>query len=215
MIISFVNQKGGVGKTTLSLNIAYGLSLLTNSKSLLIDSDPQGSCLDWKNARDIPINLDVFAMPKSILHKEIKNYINKYANIVIDTPPHSADIAKSAMLASDIILIPVQPSPFDLWSAAETVKAIKEAQVFNERLKVYFIISRKIVGTVIAKSVNEALKDYGIGILKTQISQRIDFPETATNGKSVLEKSGDAKHEIKKLIEELQQITSEGETVYA
>lgn len=204
MIITFANQKGGVGKSTLATNIAYGFSRI--AETMLIDADPQGSSLDWNNAREGESKVHIIGLPRPNIHKEIKKIGKGYEYIIIDTPPHSSEIVRSAMLASDLVIIPVQPSPYDIWSASETVKLANEASVFKETLKAVFVINRKIVNTSIGNAVTQALSEYELPVLKSHICQRIGFPESASIGKSVLEKSGSAKLEIDTLIDEIMEM---------
>ncbi len=204
MIISLANQKGGVGKSTLATNLAFGFSKM--GKALLIDSDPQGSSLDWMNARESETEIHVIGFPRPNLHKEIKKIGEGYDTIIIDTPPHSSDMVRSAISASDLALIPVQPSPYDVWSVSETVKLIQEISTYKESLKAAFIINRKIVNTSIGNAVVEALDEYELPVLKSHICQRIVFPETASFGKSVFEKSGEARMEFQNLLNDIMEL---------
>jgi chromosome partitioning protein len=203
MIVSIQNQKGGVGKTTLAVHLAFGLS--GKNHVLLVDADPQGSARDWAASRKDNLPFDLVAMDRPILHRDLPSLAKDYAYVIIDGPPRVSEIARSAILASDLVLIPIQPSPYDLWAAQETVKLVREASLFKENLKSAFIINRKIVNTVIAREIVEALKDYEIPVLKNTIAQRIAFAESAATGKTVLEidAAGPAALEISHLLEEL------------
>ena len=174
MIIGVLNQKGGVGKTTLSVNIAAALAR-TGKRVLLIDADPQGSALDWAAAREGDPLFSVVGLPKPSIHKELALVGEGYDVVVIDGPPRVTDLARSAIMASDIVLIPVQPSPYDIWAADEVVKLIQEASVFKENLKSVFVINRKIANTAIGRDVHEALEAYDLPTLKASIVQRVAF----------------------------------------
>ncbi|MBK4362064.1 AAA family ATPase, partial [Candidatus Hamiltonella defensa] len=126
MIISVLNQKGGVGKTTLSINIAAQLSL-NGKRTLLLDADPQGSSLDWAAARDEESLFTVVGLPRATLHKEIRKFAEDYEHIIIDGPPRVTELARSAIMAADMVIIPVQPSPYDVWAAQEVIALINEA----------------------------------------------------------------------------------------
>ncbi|MGL4756038.1 MAG: ParA family partition ATPase [Aeromonadaceae bacterium] len=204
MIISLLNQKGGVGKTTLSVNIAAGLAA-KGARVLLLDVDPQGSSLDWAAAREGESSFPVLGLPRATLHKEIGKFTRDYDHIIIDGPPRVTDLARSAIMAADLVLIPVQPSPYDVWAAQEVVSLIHEAKVYKESLKSAFVINRKIVNTAIGRDVGEALATYETHILRASVSQRVIFAEAAAVGKAVFELEPDsaAAKEIGILINEI------------
>ena len=122
--IAFLNQKGGVGKTTLATNVAGELVVLGN-KVILIDCDPLASALDWSAARQRQALFPVVGYPKPSIHKDIGVIANGYDYAVIDSPPRQDAMAKSVMLAADMLVIPVQPSPYDVWAAEETLKLVE------------------------------------------------------------------------------------------
>lgn len=204
MIISLLNQKGGVGKTTLAVHIAFAFTE-KNKRVLLVDADPQGSALDWSASRGDSASLPVIGLPKAILHKELPKMADDYEVIVIDGAPRVYDVARSALLASDLVLIPVQPSPYDVWAAKEIVELLGDIKPFKEKLKNAFVINRKIVNTAIGRDVSEALAEYNVPVLKSQISQRVGFAECAATGQTVLqtEPNGLASKEINSLVNEI------------
>ncbi|GAB2730977.1 MULTISPECIES: ParA family partition ATPase [Halomonas] len=206
MIIGVLNQKGGVGKTTLAVNIAAALAR-TGKRVLLIDADPQGSALDWAAAREGDPLFAVVGLPKPSIHKELALVGEGYDVVVIDGPPRVTDLARSAIMASDIVLIPVQPSPYDIWAADEVVKLIQEASVFKENLKSVFVINRKIANTAIGRDVREALEAYDLPTLEASIVQRVAFAEAAAVGKAIYEQDRDgvASQEIEAVVSELQE----------
>jgi chromosome partitioning protein len=186
MIYAFLNQKGGVGKTTLAIHFAAALAG-RGARVLLLDADPQGSALDWSASRGGDPLFSVVGLPKPTLHRETPKLSTDYDHIVIDGPPRVYDVARSAILASDLVLIPVQPSPYDVWAAKEIVDLLHEAAVFKETQKSAFVINRKIVNTAIGRDVNEALSGYNVPVLTAQICQRVAFAESAAQGQTVLE----------------------------
>jgi chromosome partitioning protein len=208
MVIAILNQKGGVGKTTLSVHIASTLALAGN-RVLLIDADVQRSALEWAASREMKPIFSVVGISKNTIHKEIPLLRPNYDYIVIDGPPRVYDVARSAIAASDFILIPVQPSPYDVWSAKEVVDLInevKEPLQTYKKIKSAFVINRKISKTIIGRDVVEALEQYkNIPVLSSYITQRIVYAETAARGTSAIEDDpeSNAGKEIKKLAEEL------------
>ncbi len=211
MIISLLNQKGGVGKTTLAVHLASALALAGN-KVLLVDADPQGSALDWAASRceEHPPLFSVVGLPRATVHRELPKLSANYNHVIIDGPPRVYDVARSAILASDIVLIPVQPSPYDVWAAKEIVDLVTEATSFNENLKSVFVINRRIVNTAIGRDVLQALSGYPLPVLSAQICQRVSFAESAARGATVLETEPDgiAAQEIRALLQAVKQINS-------
>lgn len=204
MIISFLNQKGGVGKTTLATHLAVAYTR-KKKRVLLVDADPQGSSLDWSASRVEEKKLSVIALPKPVLHKELPKMAEDYDVIVIDGAPRVYDVARSALLASDVVLIPVQPSPYDVWAAKDIVELLADTSSFKDNLKSAFVINRKVVNTAIGRDVTKALSEYDVPVLKSQICQRISFAECAATGQTVLEiePNGLASQEINDLAKEI------------
>lgn len=202
--IAFLNQKGGVGKTTLAINVAGRLTGMGYSV-ILIDADPQGSALDWQAAREGKRLFPVVGLPRPTVHKDIGIIAGGCDYVVIDSPPRQDALAKSVMVAADLLVIPVQPSPYDIWAAEETLELIKEAIVIKEALKSVFVVNRKIVNTAIGRDVGEALSRYDVPVLATHIHQRVTYAESAGRGLIVSEIDADslATREITNLTDEL------------
>lgn len=208
-VLAFLNQKGGVGKTTLATNVATALAL-RKQKVLFIDADQQGSALDWSAARKGEVLFPVVGLPKDTLHREIPTLGSSYDWVVIDGPPRVYTVAKSAIAAADMVVIPVQPSPYDVWAAKEIVDLITEVRVIKADLKAVFAVNRKIVGTAIGRDVAAALASYPVPVLETAISQRVGFAESAAAGQTVLETdaNGPGAEEIRLLVAELMERAS-------
>jgi len=214
MIISVINQKGGVGKTTISIHIASALAL-AGKKVMLIDADPQKSSLDWASSRESEHILTVVGMPSNSIHRQVKKLHEDYDYIVIDGPPRIYDVAKSCIAASDLVLIPIQPSPYDVWSAQDVIKLlneVKEPLSSYKTIKGAFILNRKIQNSVIGRDVEEALSEYEIPVLKSQLCQRVIYAETAARGTSAIEEDPESRagKEIKSLTEEAVQLFYKG-----
>ena len=200
MIIGVLNQKGGVGKTTVSVNLAHAL-IQRGHRVLLVDADPQGSALAWSAARTDDPLFPVVGMPKPTLHKDLPAVARDYHFVIIDGAPRVNELGRSAIMASDFVLIPVQPSPYDVWASADIVGLVREARTFKDGLKAAFTINRKIVNTAIGRDVVEALADYGLPVLDAALCQRVAYAESAAQGRTVLEvePGGRAAGEVRRL----------------
>ncbi len=167
LIIGLLNQKGGVGKTTLSVSIAHELvRRQQNTKVMVVDADPQQSSLSWSEVRESSPPFSVIGFAKKSLHRDLPPIAAGYDFTIIDGPPRAAELARSCIMASDIVIIPCTPSPYDIWASAETVNLIKEANIYKEKLKSVFTINRKITNTAIGRDVTDALSDFKLKILK-------------------------------------------------
>lgn len=204
MIFSVLNQKGGVGKTTLSVNIAAMLAA-SGSKVLLVDADPQGSSLDWQAARQKESLFSVVGVARPTIHKDIHDLAAGYDHVVIDGPPRVNEQARSAVMACDKVLVPVLPSPYDVWAVDEIIRLIQEVAIYKPDLKAMLVINRKVGNTAIGRSVVDALAGYPYPVATAAIGQRVIFAESAAQGRAVneVDPRGAAAREIQGLVQEL------------
>jgi len=188
-VIALLNQKGGAGKTTLATHIA-GEFARQGQRVTLLDADPQGSALDWSQRRlqsGYGRLYGVFGLARDTLHREVPEIALQADLVVIDGPPRVAALARSALLAADLVLIPVQPSAYDVWATQEMVSLIVEAQVFRPQLRAAFVINRRVVGTVIGREARAALAGQPFGALPAEVSQRIVFADSVAAGRLAFE----------------------------
>ena len=188
-VIALLNQKGGAGKTTLATHLA-GEFVMQGQRVTLLDADPQGSALDWAQRRAQSGHgrlYGVFGLARDSLHQEAPAIALQADFVVIDGPPRVAALARSALLAADLVLIPVQPSAYDVWASHEMVQLITEARVFRPQLRAAFVINRRVVGTVIGREARAALADQPFPALQVEVSQRIVFADSVAAGRLAFE----------------------------
>lgn len=204
-VIAVLNQKGGSGKTTIATHLARALQL-DGADVLLVDSDPQGSARDWAAVQeDNPVT--VVGIDRPTIDRDVKN-VARVDYVVVDGAPQAADLAVSAIKAADFILIPVQPSPYDIWATADLVDLVKQRiEVTDGQLQAAFVVSRAIKGTRIGGEVTEALTGYELPVMDTRVTQRVIYPGTAAGGTTVLDSDpdGDAAREIRALMAEIKE----------
>ena len=199
-VIALLNQKGGVGKTTLSVHLATALA--NGHKVLLVDADPQGSALDWSAQREsegAPARFPVIGLPKETLHRELTPISLDYEWVVIDGPPRVNKIARSAIVASDFVVIPVQPSPFDIWAADDVVEIIDECAAIKPNLPTWFLVNRLILNTTLGHEVLDELSKRPFPSFQTAIRNRQEYAKAARKGLTALETEphGPAAEEIR------------------
>jgi chromosome partitioning protein len=207
MIVALLNQKGGVGKTTLALHLA-GVWARQGCRVTVIDADPQGSALDWSEQRAKeggPRLFGVLGLARDTLHREAPEIARGVDHVVIDGPPRIAGLMRSALLAADVVLVPAQPSPFDGWASGEMLNLIREARIFRPELVARFVLNRCAARTIIARETGDALAEHDPPVLAARIGQRVAFADAARTGQLVFEvdAGGAAAREITALAAEI------------
>ena len=205
-VISILNQKGGSGKTTIATNLAHALSL-DGEKVLLVDSDPQGSLRDW-NDMNKGVLLPVVGLDRETLPRDLAAIADGYDYVLIDGAPQIAKLSAAAVKASDMVLIPVQPSPYDIWACADLVDIVQARRAVTEgQPAAAFVISRSIKNTRLSGEIGVALHEYGLPVLNSGTTQRVIYPSTASDGKTVFstEPDGAAAQEINAIKNEIKE----------
>ena len=207
-ILSIVNQKGGVGKSTLAVNLAIA-AIKDKKRTLLIDADTQGSSIAFRAIREQD-DLQAIAITTPTIHKDIKKFKESYDFVIIDAGGRNHDTYRSAIIASEggLLLIPLLPSVYDIWATEDTFKTLEQIKMMIN-INVYTVFNQVMSNTIIAKDAFEALeeiaKENNIKMLQNCISNRQDFKKSISEGQGVIEyaPSGKASIEIKNLYKEI------------
>lgn len=131
-------------------------------------------------------------LARETLHQEAPELAVRADHIIIDGPPRIAALARSALLAAERVLIPVQPSPYDVWASAEMVALIREAQVFRPALRAAFVINRRVSTTIIGREARQSLAEQPLPALRSEIHQRIVFADSVAAGRLARETAPDS-----------------------
>jgi chromosome partitioning protein len=210
MIISITNLKGGVGKTTLTTNLAVAF-LLRGYKVCIVDTDlGLKSSMEWSGNRDEGLpRLPVFGVGIKQLNKEVEVLDQDYDVVFIDGSPQLSELADRTILCSDIVIIPVLPGIYDFRAFEnfleryEQVKGLKEAQ--GAAIKAFVILNRYLEKSNVSKEIKEALGEYEVKIMDAKLASRVAYIDTATQGMGVMEyKDAKAKAEISQIADELE-----------
>ena len=207
-VITICNQKGGPGKTTLTMQLAGTMSK-RNFKVLVVDADPQGSATRWAaSAEDtlFPAPVVGLSVANTKVHREVQKLINDYQIILIDCPPAvDSPIPQSALLISDLALVPIVASPLDLWASVGIRHLIENAQHINETLQARLVLNQHQPNTTLAKDALQILSDFGIPLCKNSLGDRQIYRQSALFGQTV----HDFGNQAKDAIEELNALTTE------
>ncbi|MFA5083012.1 MAG: ParA family partition ATPase [Hydrogenophilaceae bacterium] len=185
-VIAVVNQKGGAGKSTLAMLLAGGLAD-AGRRVLVADADTQNTSLRWASAGEgFPADVeDVSGEEK--LHKHLKKRLDKYDYIVIDTPPAAtAPVTASALRIAHLALVPVIPSPPDMWASLRIREAIQSAREDrNPDLLAYIVVNQAQLNTILAREVLALLPEFGIPMLAAQLKSRTAYRQCAALGAGI------------------------------
>ncbi len=209
MIISILNQKGGTGKTTVAVNVATYLAN-QGKNVILIDADKQGSSSQWRENRLEQKIANQFPCVQ-IITPTLANDLPKlkYDYIIIDVGGHDGKVFRSAMVASDVILVPITPSGVDFWSSEETFRLIEEVRIYKT-LKVIGMINMLLPNTKVSHEIDELIEgfesDYKMTFLKNRLVARVQYKYSLNDGVGITEQDSDqkAKSEFLELMKELE-----------
>ena len=185
--VAILNRKGGVGKTTLATNLAWGLA--EKASVMLLDADPQRSSSDWSlYANDAPSGLTVEPAGQGALITQVRALSRRHDWVIIDGPPGTSNVAADAVRVADVVLIPAKASAFDVWAATDIVHAIKQHQESSPGGKptAAFVITMAKPRTRLGRQIDAALAQLGLPVLQSRTTDRVAYTQAGNDGSSVL-----------------------------
>jgi chromosome partitioning protein len=201
IILALSSLKGGVGKSTLAINLAACFHR-AGHRALIVDADPQGTCSAWASraadlAHDGP---PVVAMAGSALRRDLAKVAASYDIVVIDSPPRMGMEARSAMLAADLVIVPVTPGAADVWAARETVAVLDDARGLRPELRAAVVLNRAD-RTTLSRMASKAIEGLGVPTLDATVGQRVAIGEATLAGQGVVDyaPSSDGAREMRRL----------------
>lgn len=204
-VIAVINQKGGAGKTTVAMNLAAGLA--RRAPTVVVDLDPQGSATQWAAAGTTAFPATVKQLRVGASLPDLRKEFRVFEHIVLDCPP-SVD-TRAAVLAlqtCDVALIPVLPSPVDLWASLRLPHEIDEARQRSPKLRAFLLLNQIEARSALSAAMQEALAEFGLPVLQTPVRRRSIYKTAALEGVSVFQmgaRGQAAAAEIEAIIEEV------------
>ena len=204
-VIAVINQKGGTGKTTLALNLAAGLA--RRAPTAVIDADPQRSISQWiamgGSERELPVATPIGDNPAATIAEMKKSH--RY--VVVDCPPTvQGAVIDAVMAVADRVLIPVLPSPLDLWASVEMAALVREAQQKNRALQAWLVLNQVETRNALSRVMQQAVAEFDLPLLQASLQRRAAYRSAAVEGVSVYGLGGrgmQAVADIEAIIEEL------------
>lgn len=210
MKIGITNLKGGVGKTTVSQNLAVCLSHM-NYKVCLVDTDTNQNCISWVAARSpkLPEILTVGVTESKALTQAINRLDKENDFVIIDGTPNLSEMTTRIMLDSDLLIIPILASAHDIRAINQFIDRYNQALEFRPEIPAYFLLNRYDDALNVHKSIKTLIQQLGIPLLESSFKERVAYIESAIDGKGVFEYSDTkAKEEVTQFVNEIISMTN-------
>ncbi len=200
-IVTIAQQKGGAGKTTMAAHLAVAWAASGRRRVAIIDTDPQGSLSQWHRVREQRMgagetNLTFASISGWRVRSEIDRLASSHDLIIIDSPPHTDAEARTAIRAANLVVIPLQPSPMDVWATSATINVCKQ-----ERVPVKMVLNRVHPQA----RITEAISGEMIGLTANRFGNRVIFAGSLMQGYGVTEAAPNslAAEEVRALAKEI------------
>lgn len=188
-VTAVINQKGGAGKTTLAMNLAAGLAKRGNT--VVVDLDPQGSSVQWASQGSVPFPAAVKQIQGKWDAQSLRHSFRAFSHVVLDCPPSiDSHASLQALRACDVALIPVLPSPVDLWASLRLPQEIEEARRDRPQLKAFLVLNQVEPHSAFSGAMTDALAEFGMPVLTSTVRRRAAFRNAALDGVSVYQMGG-------------------------
>jgi len=208
-IFAFLCEKGGAGKSTGATNVASYLAR-QGKRVLIVDHDPQASASKWSNfthENSGPGEIAVIVMKK--LQRDLRSVAHAFDYVIIDGQPITDAVTVDAIKVSELVIIPIRPSGFDVWAGINTAGLVRERQQLTDgKPEARILVSQAIVNTVIARDVAESLASYELPLMNKRTHIRVAYTEMASIGKSAMDLPPDheARLEVEAIAREILEI---------
>lgn len=203
-VVALLNEKGGSGKTTVSLNLATALHR-RGLKVVLVDADPQGTARDWR--ANSPADADLPPVVAFDRPQMLSSLGTLNADIVIiDTPAKAESMSAVAIRVAHVALVVIQPCAADIWACAATIKMLQAKIDVGGKIDVGFVTNRVARNTKISREIEEGgWNDYGFDQLSATLGNRTVYAQALSDGLSVYDyANNDAKADVDALLAELE-----------
>ena len=185
-VITIAQQKGGAGKTTLAAHLAIAWAAQGRSVAL-VDIDPQGSLAAWHSLRaerlgEDRIGIDFAAITGWRTAAEVERRARDHDIVVIDSPPHAETEARLAVRAATLLLVPVQPSPMDLWATRPTLDLARQ-----EKTPVLLVLNRVPPRANLTETMLAKLAELGAAVAEARIGNRVALATALAEGLGITE----------------------------
>lgn len=204
-LIAMMGNKGGTGKTTLAVNLAAGL--MRKAPTAVLDLDPQRSAWQWSRIAERQDWSAHVREGHGDVRETVSELAARYRYVIVDCPPSvQSTQTQAALRLVDQVLIPVQPSPMDLWATLSVVEAVSAARRDHPRLRANIVLNQLETQTVLSRDIRAVIDEVGLPVLQSDVRRRAIYRNAMAEGKTVFDVGGagrEAAAEIEQVLTEV------------